>query len=154
MIATPGGDEGGKMMVIGVKGDTVVSDPGVEDGLLGAMGDRPCLMEGDWVWWVSLVAWRLSAWKSTVLRGFPFFFGQTTILWHHVTGSPIGTGSITPRRTSWSSPDLISSCQWSGTGRGLWWATGVASGSTINCMGGLSIMGRGWCWHMLKVLDW
>ena len=50
MIATPGGDEGGKMTVIGVKGDTVVSIPGIEDGLLGAMGDGPCLMEGDWVW--------------------------------------------------------------------------------------------------------
>ena len=46
MIATPGGDEGGKMTVIRVKGDTVVSVPGVEDGLLGAMGDGPCLMEG------------------------------------------------------------------------------------------------------------
>ena len=43
---TPGGDEGGKMTVIGVEGDTVVSVPGVEYGLLGAMGDGPCLMEG------------------------------------------------------------------------------------------------------------
>ena len=79
MIATPGGDEGGKMMVIRVEGDTVVSVPGIKYGLLGAMGDESCLMEGDWVWWVSLVAWRLSAWKSTVLQGFPFFFGQTNI---------------------------------------------------------------------------
>ena len=45
-IATPGGDEGGKMMVIRVEGDAVVSVPGIEYGLIGAMGDGPCLMEG------------------------------------------------------------------------------------------------------------
>ena len=45
-IATPGGDEGGKMTVIGVEGDTVVSIPGITYGLLGAMGEGPCLMEG------------------------------------------------------------------------------------------------------------
>ena len=46
MIATPGGDQDGKMTVIGVKADSVVSVPGIEDGLLGAMGNGPCLMEG------------------------------------------------------------------------------------------------------------
>ena len=46
MIATPGGDEGGKMTVIRVEEDTVVSVPGVKYGLLSAMGDGPCLMEG------------------------------------------------------------------------------------------------------------
>ena len=40
-IATPGGDEGGEMTVIGVEGDTVLSIPGVEYGILGAMGDGP-----------------------------------------------------------------------------------------------------------------
>ena len=36
--------------------------------------------------------------------------------WHHVTGSPTGTGSNTPCRMSWSRPALTSSFQWIGTG--------------------------------------
>ena len=35
---------------------------------------------------VSLTAWAFKVWKSTVLRGLPFFFLHITILWHHVTG--------------------------------------------------------------------
>ena len=45
-IVTPGGDEGGKMTVIGVEGDTVVSVPGVEYGLLGAMGGGQTVPDG------------------------------------------------------------------------------------------------------------
>ncbi len=52
-------------------------------------------------------------------RGLPVFLGQITIRWHQVTGVPIGTGSITPNRTSWSSPAFISSCQCKGTGIGV-----------------------------------
>ena len=48
--------------------------------------------------------------------------------------------------------DLLSPVKWDR--QGLMMGHRVASGSTINRMGGLSIMGRGWCWHMLKVLDW
>ena len=43
----------------------------------------------------------------------------TTMRWHHVTGSPTGIGSSTPSETSWSSPALTSSCQWSGTSIGV-----------------------------------
>ena len=57
-------------------------------------GTEQAWWKGDFVWWVSLVALPLSTWKSTVLRGVPSFFAHITILWHHVTGSPIGTGSI------------------------------------------------------------
>ena len=60
----------------------------------------------------------LSGWKSIVLLGVPFFFAQMTMRWHHVTGSPIGTGSSTPNLTSLSRPALTSSCQWRGTGMG------------------------------------
>ena len=69
-----------------------------------------------------------------------------------MTGSPTGTGSRTPSETSWSSPALTSSCQWSGTGIGLWCATGFALGSTISLIGMLSIRGSGWCSQVLKVL--
>ena len=50
-------------------------------------------------------------------------------------------------------PCLISSCQYKGIGSGLWWETGVASGSIMSHMGGPSIIGRGWCLHMLKVME-
>jgi len=64
------------------------------------------------------MAWRLSGWRSTVRLGLPDFLGQMDILWHHVTGVPIGTGSMTPRQTSRSRPAFTSSCQWTGTGIG------------------------------------
>ncbi len=35
--------------------------------------------------------------------GLPFFLAQITMRWHHVTGSPMGTGSRTPSLTSRSS---------------------------------------------------
>ena len=63
---------------------------------------------------VSRVAWWFSAWKSTVLRGLPFFLAQMTMRWHHLTGSPTGTGSRMPNSTSRSRPALTSSCQWRG----------------------------------------
>lgn len=105
------------------------------------------------VWWVSRVAFTLSGWKSTMQRDLRFFFAHITILWHHVTGSPMGAGYITPSRTSWSCPALTSSCQCIWTGTGDWWATGLASGSTIRRIVGPLISGRVWCSHVLKVLD-
>ena len=58
---------------------------------------------------------------------FPDFFGTTTILWHHVTGVPTGTGSMTPRSTSCCRPAYTSSRQWTGIGIGLCLAKGVAT---------------------------
>lgn len=43
-------------------------------------GTERAFWNGDWVWWVSRAEWALGAWKSTVLRGSPFHFAQTTIL--------------------------------------------------------------------------
>ena len=77
-----------------------------------------------------------------VLLGLPFFLAQMTILWHHVTGSPMETSSKTPSLTSRSSQALMSSCQFSGTGIGEWWVVVVAFGSIISLMGGPSINGR------------
>lgn len=108
---------------------------------------------GEGVWWVSRVACTLSGWKSTVRRDLPSFFAHITILWHHVTGSPMGRCSISPSRTSWSSHALTSSCQCIGKGTGEWRATGLASGATIRRIGGPLISGRVWCSHVLKVLD-
>ena len=92
-------------------------------------------------------------WKSIILQGLPFFFAHKTIRWHHVMGSPMGTTSMTPRQTSLSRSALISFCQWISTGIGKWYAVGLAAGSIINFMGGPSIMGSGWCSHVLNVLD-
>ena len=71
---------------------------------------------------------------------------------HHVTRSPTGTFSSTPRRTSSSKPALTSSCQCTATGIGLYRATGVASLSIISRKGGPDIMGSVWWVHVLNVL--
>ena len=70
-----------------------------------------------------------------------------------MTGSPIGTGSSTPNLKSLSKPALTASCQWRGTEMGEWWAVGMAFGSMIGLIGGLSISGKGWCSQVLNVLD-
>ena len=103
----------------------MVPIPCIEDSLLLSLRDRSGLVE-----------WRLSGWKSIVLLGVPFCLAQITMRWHHVTGSP------TPSLTSLSRPALTVSCQWRGTGIGEWCAVGVAFGSIISLIGGLSIRGR------------
>ena len=86
--------------------------------------------------------------------GFAIFLGTDDhILWHHVTGSPMGTGSMTPNLTSLSRPAFTSSCQCNGSGMGECKAVGVAFGSTINHIGSPSIIGSGWCSQTLKVLE-
>ena len=99
MVVSPWSNEG-SVVVIYMQGYTVVTITCVEDGLLRVVWDGACLVEWDCVWWFSCVACKLRAWKSTVLLGLLFFFGQTTIRWHQVTGLPIGTGSVTPRWAS------------------------------------------------------
>ena len=80
------------MAVVWVKGNTVAAVPTVNNSLLSAIS-------GLSVWWVPHVAWRLSAWKSTVCLGLPFFLAHITMWWHQVTGSPTSTGSRTPNDT-------------------------------------------------------
>ena len=80
--------------------------------------------------------------KSMVLLGLPFFLTQMTILWQHVTGPPMGTGSKTPSLTTLLSQALTSPGQCSGMGMGEWWENGVTLESIINLMGGPSINGR------------
>ena len=53
--------------------------------------------------------------RSTVLRGDPSFFLVMTILWHHSTGSPYGTFSITSSRhheVDLSKPYLANEEEW------------------------------------------
>ena len=57
------------------------------------------------------------------------------------------------RATSGSRPAFTLSCQWRGTGIGLWWATGSAFLSITRRIGGTSIRGRGWWVQMLNVLN-
>ena len=89
----------------------------------------------------------------TVLRGLPDFFAIIIILWHHVTGVPTGTGSITPSLQSWSRPAYTCCCQWIGIGIGLCFATGLAAGSIIRRRGGPDIIGSVWCSHVLNEED-
>ena len=69
---------------------------------------------------------------------------------HHVTGVFSGTFLITLSASSLSRSLLTLSSQWSGTGTGLWTATGLAP--TFNIMGSGSpfIMGSTWRVHLLN----
>ena len=114
-------DESGVVAILLVNGNAVVSIPGIEDGLFGVGGHQSGLMKGR-----LCVICVLRGWISIVLRDFPFFFAHITFRWHHMTGSPIGTCLMTPRRTSLSRPALTSSFQWIGTCIGVWCAMGSA----------------------------
>ncbi len=96
-------------------------------------------------WWVSRVAWAFNGWKSITHLGSPFDFPTIIILWHQVSGVPMGTFSMTPRRTF----TLPSQC--TGTEAVLWATTGVASGSMLR---GPAIMGSGWWQQVLKSKLW
>ena len=105
-----------------------------------------------------MCVWRgacwLTVWKSITLRGLPSAFGVTTILLFHVTGSLRGTHSMTPRRSSRSSPPRTASFQWMGMGLALLMATGFTFGSTNSLMEGMPVMvGRGCLSQQLKALD-
>ena len=99
-VATPGSYKCGQVVFIFMQGNAVVSIPAVKHCLLLVVGTERAWWNGLCVWWVSRLAWRLSDCKSAVRCGSPFFFGHTTMQWHHVTGFPTGTGSRTPRATS------------------------------------------------------
>ena len=107
------------MVVVWVKGNTVVAVPTVKDSLLSAAGYGTCLME----WAVRVVSFafgmEIECLEIHCLSGFAIFLAQITMRWHQITGSPTGTGSRTPNETSWSRPACTSLCQWSGTGMGV-----------------------------------
>lgn len=95
------------------------------------MRDKYCLME----WWRGVMGFTCRVYikwlKIYRAAGFAIFLCADNHSVAPCYSSLIGTGSITPSRTSWSSLALISSCQCIGTGTDEWWATGLASGSTI-----------------------
>ena len=86
-----------------------------------------------WVWRLHAL---LSPWKSTTLRGLPFFLAATCIGAHHMAGWPMATFLMTPIATSLSKPFFTSVLQCTATGRCLWIAKGLASGSTFSLQGG------------------
>ena len=106
-----------------------------------------------WDWFLWLYECWLAGNRWSFFVVFFIFLAQITIWWHQVTGSPIGTCSSIPSQTSLSIPAFTSSCQWMGTGTGEWYAESSVFGSIINLIGGPSIMGSGWCSHVLRMLE-
>ena len=72
---------------------------------------------------------------------------------HQVIGSLTGTGSRTPNERSWLRPACTSFCQWSGTGMGVWWATGSALVSIMSLIGTPAMTGKCWCSNVLNVIQ-
>jgi len=79
-------------------------------------GMRRARWKGDSELWVSLLQCLFSGERSTVLRGEPSCFLVMTMQWHHPTGSPTGTRSITSRASSCRRSACTWSCQCSGIG--------------------------------------
>ena len=71
--------------------------------------------------------------------------------WHHVTGSPYGTRSITPRASSRRRSSYTRVCQCSGTLAGVWHNFGSADGSICISTGGTSMHGGARWGHVLNV---
>ena len=140
-VLAKGGDESCKVSVFWSQGNRVIANADLVE-LLGIAAAR---WNGVSMGWVCLTAVLLSACRSTVLLGEPSLLGHTTIREHHVVGSPMGTGSMTPSRTSRSSSSLTWACQCMGIDTGWWTATGFAFGSAWSWRGGRPVMrGSGW----------
>ena len=120
----------------------MVAIPGIKDSFRHACRYRSGLLERG----LSVVCFPSGVGiKRLHVHGPPWFpillrtYDHSVAVCHWVTNA--GTGSITPSRTSRSNPALTSSCQRTGTGTGMWWATGAASWSTMSLSGGPCIMG-------------
>ena len=106
MIASPWCDENGEMLVIFMKGSTMITIPTVKNSFLFVAWYRGSLMkQGSGVMGFPCY---ISIKSLEVYCLFGFFFAQMTILWHHVMGSPIGASSITANHITRSSPVLTS----------------------------------------------
>ena len=139
MIASPWCDENGEILVVFMKGSTMITIPTVKNSFLFVAWYSTSLMkQGSGVMGFPSC---ISIKSLEVYCSSGFFFAQMTILWHHVMGSPIGTSSITANHIAWSSPVLTSSWQCSGAGMGVWWVASAALGSIIRHRGFVSIMG-------------
>lgn len=144
-------NESAKVMVMFMKGNTVINIPTVKNIFLLLLGTEQA-------WWNTNLVWCFPSCisiKSSEIYCSPGW----AILHkddHHVTPCywfPMGTGSITPSCKSWSSPAVTSFCQCAGTGTDARWATRVALGLIIRCRGFGSFMGSGWWLQMLNVLE-
>ncbi|KAK3764697.1 hypothetical protein RRG08_042007 [Elysia crispata] len=109
-VSAPWCDEGGEVAVFCTNGDAVVAVPCIENGLLLSVWDRPRLVERRGCVVCLPFDVGVEGLKVNCLPWLPIFL-QITTRGHNVTGSPIGTGSRTPRRTSWLRPAFTSCCQ-------------------------------------------
>ena len=123
-VSLPWGDEGSHMAVIWVEGNTMVAIPAVEDSPLSPTRYGTCLIK----WALRVVGFSHGIEVEQLKIHCLPFLGHITMRWHHVTGSPSGTGSRVPTETSWSRPAFTLVCQWSGTAMGVWWTKGLAFG--------------------------
>ena len=105
------------MPIVLMKGNAVVAIPAVKDVLFGVAWNRMCLME--WALRVMSFMCGVEVKRLEINYAAGLAMAHTTMWWHHVMGPPTITVSRTPSNTSWSSPALTSSCQWSGTGIGV-----------------------------------
>ena len=96
----------------------------IKDCFFSFRGIWQSRLKGDWQWCVLHWHCEMRCWKSMALRGLLSFFGTTTILLYHLTGSCISTGSIILFATSLSRLCLTFSFQWNGIGIGTCWTYG------------------------------
>ena len=96
------------MVVVRVKGNTVVAVPTVIDSLHSATRDGTGLMK----WALCMMgfsrAMEVECLEIHCPPGFAIFLSAYHHAVHQVTGSPTGTGSRTPNETSWSRPAFTS----------------------------------------------
>ena len=116
-----------------------------------SLGMRRASWKGDSMANVSRLQNVFSGERSTVRRREPSCFRVFTTRWHHVTGSPYGTRSMTPRVSSRRRSSYTHCCQCRGMLAGVWQAFGVAVGSSCISIGGPSIHGNARCGHVLNV---
>ena len=93
-------NEGSEVAVIYMQRNAVVTIQCMKDGRFCAVWDRVYLVELGLRVVGLTCGMRVKGLEIYCPPWVTILFEQTTIQWHQVTGSPIGTGSITPRQTS------------------------------------------------------
>ena len=117
------------------------------------VGTTDTWLNGEGVWWVSLLVTVFNFCRSTVLLGDPSFFGATTIFEHQTVGVPVGTCSMMPNATSQSRSCFTLFFQWCGTGIGVCTTDGFALWVNVISSGLPVIICNGWCGQVLNALD-
>ena len=100
---------------------------------------------------ISLVQNLLRGDRYTVLRGVPSCLRVITILWHHMTGTPAGTRSMTPRASSLIRSSCTFCCQCNGTVAGVLHTFGFAPSWMWISIGGPAMHGNARWGQVLNV---